>query len=114
MSQVLFLYDKNKKLTEHPIANHYNYIFTEEINTLPNISFNIHYTDVAFKEIELEGYLRTDDGFFVIKEINVDDDGNAEVFAVYDTHTLTDLVWKNFKSSAKLTTTVTKWLTNTT
>lgn len=75
----LRLYDRNNVLCE-PITNFTNLLLTQEINVLDSINFNVSGDSAA--NIELEGYIVTEDGRFVIKEKNEDAEGNYEIYAV--------------------------------
>lgn len=111
--KVLFLYDKYGNLTKHPISNHYSYFVHKEINVLDSIEFKIHRSEPCYDEIELEGYVRTEDGMFIIKEKNVSNDDICEVYATLDIDEFKGQVVKEFKSSAGLKTQISNLLSGT-
>mgnify|MGYP003289554484 CR=1 FL=1 len=111
--QLIYLYDDKKKLCDHAISHHWNYTVTKEINQLTQIEFNIDYKEPCVKDIKLEGYVKTVDGFFIIKEFNIDDEGTCTVYATYELPQIKDRVLRQFKHNASLTTMMAQAMTGT-
>lgn len=100
--KVLYLYDRDKKLCRLPISHHFDFITNKEINVLDSIEFSIDMHEPVAPLIEVEGYIRTADGYFVIKEKTTDDDGNINIYASYDIEELKGNVIAEFSSNDNL------------
>lgn len=78
------LYNQNKQACA-PIINYYDVSIQEEINTLKTIDFSVR---GEVPNLVTEGYLETEYGNFVIKEIDRDNDDTIKVHAIQNAEEL--------------------------